>query len=77
VVAWLKASPATIAKRLLGDPTTSARRPSLTNHGGRTEIDKLLHQREPIYRTCATLEVDTEERAPAEIADEIFEAIRF
>ncbi|NOY28719.1 MAG: shikimate kinase [Planctomycetes bacterium] len=74
-VVWLKASPEVIAERLLGDPTTSARRPNLTNHGGRTEIDNLLRQREPIYRTCATLEVDTDNRSPAEIVDEIFEAI--
>lgn len=74
-VVWLKASSEAIEKRLLGDPTTSARRPNLTNHGGRTEIDELLRRREPFYRTCATLEVDTEDRTPAEIADEIFEAI--
>jgi len=74
LVVWLKASSETIAKRLLDDPTTSARRPNLTNHGGRTEIDELLRLREPIYRTCATLEVDTEDKDPAEIADIIFEA---
>ncbi len=74
-VVWLKASAEVIAERLMGDPSTSARRPNLTNHGGRTEIDQLLRQREPIYRTCATLEVDTDNRDPAAIVDEIFEAI--
>ncbi len=70
-VVWLQASAETIAQRLKADPTTAARRPNLTNHGGRTEIDKLLQQREPIYRVCATLEVDTEDRGPTEIVDEI------
>lgn len=74
-VVWLKASAATIESRIAGDPTTGGRRPNLTNHGGRTEIEALLDQREPIYRSCATLEVDTEDRAPADIADEIVAAL--
>ncbi len=73
-VVWLKASAEVIAGRLLGDPTTSTRRPNLTNQGGRTEIDELLSQREPIYRTCATLEVDTDDRTPSEIVDKIVNA---
>lgn len=70
-VVWLTASASAIERRISADPTTGTRRPNLTNHGGRTEIEVLLEQREPIYRACATLEVDTEDRAPAEIAAEI------
>ncbi len=75
-VVWLTASPATIEQRMGGDPTTAERRPNLTNHGGRTEIEALLAQREPIYRACATLEVDTEDRTPAEIAEQIVLQLR-
>jgi len=75
-VVWLWASAATIESRLAQDPTTGERRPNLTNHGGRTEIEALLQEREPIYRSCATLEVDTEDRAPAEIADEIVATLK-
>jgi len=75
-VVWLKASVETIDQRISDDPTTAARRPNLTNHGGRTEIEHLLGQREPIYRACATLEVDTEDKSPVEIADEIVASIR-
>jgi len=75
-VVWLQAEAATIEARLADDPTTAGRRPNLTNHGGRTEIERLLVQREPIYRACATLQVDTQDKAPAEIADEILAAIR-
>jgi shikimate kinase len=75
-VVWLKAAAATIEGRIADDPTTGHRRPNLTNHGGRTEIEALLAQREPIYRACATLQVDTEDRAPAEIADEIVAAVK-
>jgi shikimate kinase len=75
-VVWLQAAAATIESRIANDPTTGGRRPNLTNHGGRTEIEALLAQREPIYRACATLQVDTEDRAPAEIADEIVAALK-
>jgi shikimate kinase len=70
-VVWLKASPRTIEERLAGDSTTAARRPNLTSAGGRQEIERLLSERTPIYRACATLEVDTEGKAPADIAEEI------
>lgn len=74
-VVWLRAGVATLTERIAGDATTAGRRPNLTNHGGRTEIEVLLAQREPFYRGCATLEVDTESKQPAEIADEIVAAI--
>jgi shikimate kinase len=74
-VAWLRASPETLNLRIAQDSSTAARRPNLTNHDGRTEIELLLAQREPFYRGCATLEVDTENREPAEIADEIIAAL--
>jgi len=74
-VVWLRASAEVIAERLAADESTPERRPNLTNHGGRTEIDRLLAEREPIYRSCATFEVDTEGKQPAEIAEEIATAI--
>lgn len=70
-VIWLKASGETLAERIARDESTASRRPNLTNHGGRNEIELLLAQRDPFYRECATLEVDTENKEPAEIADEI------
>lgn len=70
-VVWLQATATTIAERVLGDSTTADRRPNLTNRGGLHEIEQLLAEREPIYRACATLEVDTEDRDPADIATEI------
>jgi shikimate kinase len=74
-VVWLQASAEVLAERIAQDVVTSGRRPNLTNHDGRTEIELLLAQREPFYRTCATLEVDTENKEPAEIAGEIFAAL--
>jgi shikimate kinase len=74
-VVWLKASVDTIVRRLSEDAATAARRPNLTKSGGRTEVEQLLAARTPFYRGCATLEVDTEHKAPAEIADEIVAAL--
>jgi len=74
-VVWLQASVDSIECRIAADPATSARRPNLTNAGGRTEIERLLALRTPNYRACATLEVDTEGKAPTEIADEIVAAL--
>jgi shikimate kinase len=74
-VVWLKASVDVLAERILADPTTAGRRPNLTNHGGRNEIEQVLAQREPFYRGCARLEVDTDSKEPAEIADEILAAL--
>lgn len=74
-VVWLRASAETIAARLAADATTASRRPNLTNADPRTEIDRLLAERTPIYRACATLEVDTEGKAPEAIAGEILAAL--
>jgi len=74
-IVWLRATVKTIAERLSSDPTTPGRRPNLTNRGGLHEIEQLLAAREPIYRACATLEVDTEGKDLAKIVDEIFVAV--
>ena len=70
-IVWLQAAAETIARRMQADPSTADRRPNLTNRGGLHEIEQMLAQRDPIYRACATLEVDTEGKDPAEIAAEI------
>jgi shikimate kinase len=70
-VVWLRASPTTILRRIENDATTAGRRPQLTTAGGEVEVVRLLATREPLYRQCAELEVDTEHKTPAEIAGEI------
>lgn len=70
-VIWLTATPETLWKRISTDATTADRRPNLTPTGGITEIIALLAARAPIYRQCADLEVDTEEKTPERIAAEI------
>jgi shikimate kinase len=68
LVVWLTADAETIWQRLQADVTTAERRPALTV-GGRAEIEDLLSRREPFYRACAQLVIDTVGRTPADVAD--------
>lgn len=74
-VVWLKAAPETILARMTGDATTAGRRPNLTNQGGLAEIVELLTRREPIYRETAHLEVDTEQKTPQQLTEEILQQL--
>jgi shikimate kinase len=70
-VVWLRAGIETLAERIVGDPTTAGRRPNLAG-GGIDEISRLLALREPLYRECATLIVDTDGLVASEIVERIF-----
>jgi shikimate kinase len=68
LVVWLRADVDTLWRRLQGDALN--RRPDLTV-GGRAEVEQLLALREPLYRACANVVVDTVGRSPEEVANEI------
>jgi shikimate kinase len=70
-VVWLKASAETILARVAADASTAGRRPQLTTAGGAQEVIDLLARRTPLYRECADLIVETDDRQPAEISAEI------
>ena len=70
-VIWLQASADTIERRLATDPTTGQRRPNLTAAGGRTEIERLLAIREPLYRECATIVVDSDAMPPEQLVEQV------
>jgi shikimate kinase len=70
-IVWLTAPVDVIVARLAADPTTAGRRPNLTKIGGREEVETLLAERNPIYRQCATLVVNTDGKTCAQVADEI------
>jgi shikimate kinase len=70
-VIWLTASVPTILARLAADASTESRRPNLTASGGLSEIETVLAMREPIYRACATIEIDTDGKSPQEVVEEI------
>jgi shikimate kinase len=68
---WLQASPEALWQRIQSDPTTSARRPDLTAHGGLAEIRRLLDERTPLYAECAAHRLNSEAQTPEELADQI------
>jgi len=76
-IVWLTASPETIWQRIRTDAATAGRRPNLTPAGGIDEIIATLRQREPTYRQCAHLEIDTEHKTPEEVADAILAEWKF
>lgn len=70
-VVWLQASLETLHARIEEDVTTGQRRPNLTSQGGLAEIAQVLAIREPFYRECASLIVDTDTTAIPEIVEQI------
>jgi shikimate kinase len=74
-VVWLKAPVEVLSSRIAADGATADRRPNLTLQGGPAEIAKLLSEREPLYRECATLTVDAESSSVEQIVAAIAAAI--
>ena len=66
VVVWLTGDIDTLWSRIEADTATTSRRPTLTV-GGREEVAELIAAREPWYRDCANLTINTTGRTPAEI----------
>jgi shikimate kinase len=54
---------------------TAERRPALAG-GGRQEIIEVLRARESLYRACAELMVETTDRPPADVVEEILRLLR-
>jgi shikimate kinase len=74
-VVWLTADADTLWRRLQDDATTAERRPALAG-GGREEIIEVLRARESLYRACAELMVETTDRLPQAVAEEILQFLR-
>ncbi len=69
-VVWLTAGAETLWRRMQEDERSADRRPMLTV-GGRAEVEEILRVREPWYRECAHLTVQTEGRTAEAVAEEI------
>lgn len=72
LVAWLRAPVAVLAERLRDDPGD---RGSLSGLGLLAELPALLAAREPLYRGLSNLEIETDRRTVAEVADELLARI--
>lgn len=69
-VIWLTADVDTLWQRVQADGSTLQRRPPLSV-GGRAEMEEIIEIREPLYRQCADLIVETAGRTPGDIVAEI------
>ena len=62
---YLRCEPDELVKRIQADPTSAEGRPDLTELGGGIEeIRKVLAEREPIYRSMMTAELDVTHLTP-------------
>lgn len=68
-VVWLKARPEVIINRI----KDQMHRPSLTGKSFTDEVPEVLARREPLYRSLAQFEFDTEQKSPEQLAREIAE----
>ena len=74
-VVWLTASIDTLTARLASDVNTADDRPNLTDVGGRSEIESMLAQRNPIYAECADITLPTDDTDPETLAGQIISAM--
>jgi shikimate kinase len=74
VVAWLRADPEAIARRLRADGGYD--RPALTAAGTLAEIATVLTDRLPLYREVADFAVETDGRCPEDVADAVLSGWR-
>jgi shikimate kinase len=72
-VVWLTADVPTLCQRLQADATTQERRPALTagSAASAEEVAAILSAREPLYRGCADLVVDTTGRTLPDVVAEL------
>ena len=75
IIIWLTADPATIRARLSKDLPRDDSRPSLTGVDTLGEVEKVLEEREPLYRAAAQIVIDTTGQTIAQITDQILAAV--
>jgi shikimate kinase len=69
LVVWLTADVKTICQRLAADSDMEDQRPPLTEMGTMNEIAMVLSERQPLYKKSSDLTINTEGKAPEEVAE--------
>lgn len=75
-VIWLTASIDAIHARLSADPKSPGQRPALTNLDQRAEIEAVLNERLPRYKSVARHTVDTEGRSIESVSEAVLTWLR-
>lgn len=76
VLVWLTAPAEVLYQRISTDSATASSRPPLTQQLGIEEVRRLLDERSPFYQRATDLQIETVDREPREIAEEIVNRIR-
>ncbi len=76
-IVWLKAPVEIMMQRLLSDSKSKTMRPSLTEQDLEEEIKRVYQERKPLYERYSHIAVDTYEKSPFQIAQEINEALNY
>lgn len=76
MIVWLKATPGTISKRMLGDKRTRHFRPALTAKGLDEEIEETLTSRAPYYEKAMDFFVDTDNKGVEEVGRIILKRLK-
>ena len=66
---WLTADVKTICQRLAADSDNDDQRPALTEMGTMNEIAMVLSERQPLYKKSSDLTINTEGKAPEDVAE--------
>jgi shikimate kinase len=72
-VAWLRARPEELARRLETDPQSLVSRPALTRAGTLGEIARVLAERAPFYEAMADATIETEDQSPDLVASALID----
>ena len=72
----LTASVESITRRIFSDAQSDRTRPPLTGLSPEEEIREVLQKRDPVYRETADHLISTENKMPADIAEEICRLLR-
>jgi shikimate kinase len=72
---WLGASAGTIRKRMLADKNSGHFRPALTERGRIEEIEGMLLQRNPYYKSASDFSIQTDDVSINEITQTIIEKL--
>jgi shikimate kinase len=75
LVIWLYAEPAILRQRLRQDQGSQDFRPSLTGGDPGAEMERVLAEREPLYRAAAHVSLDTVGLTVPEVVDHILHII--
>jgi len=74
-VIWLTAPADVLASRISQDDASASMRPSLTGRSITEEVAEVLAARKDLYAAAATHQVDASQHTPAEIVEQILQAV--